>query len=299
VLVRTPTIEDISHDEVTMATYRYSELGPITFGNVVLRDQLRLECDDIGTGFYVQLPTAGRYESRHRGCDAAVSPVSAAVYRPGAPFAGRWPARFQALCIRIDVSAVDKALAGVVGDRLSRRVRFAPLVSTAKGHGRAWAEMLFSVNRQLSAPENLLLSPLVSAPLADSLVNGFILTTVYAFSDAFAAPVSAARPASVRSAVDLIEADPAAALTVSDLAAHCDVSARALQKAFQQHVGMSPMQYLRDVRLRRAHEDLRSGDPCALSVADVARRWGFAHLGRFAAAHEAKFGQKPLHTLRG
>jgi AraC-like DNA-binding protein len=299
VLVRSPTIEDIPHDEVTVATYRYSTLGPITFGNVVLRDELSLECDDVGSGFYVQLPTSGRYESRHRGHEVVVSPISAAVYRPGALLVGRWPARFQALCLRIDVAAVDEALARAVGDRKSRRVRFAPLVSTAKGRGRTWAEMLFSVNRQLSAPDNLLLSPLVSAPLADSLVHGFILTTAQAFSDAFAAPVAAARPASVRLAIDLIEADPAAALTVSNLATHCAVSTRALQKAFQQHLGMSPMQYLRDVRLRRAHEELRYGDPSAMSVADVARRWGFAHLGRFAAAHEAKFGQKPLHTLRG
>jgi AraC-like DNA-binding protein len=297
--VRTPTIEDIPHDEVTVATYRQAELGPISFGNVILRDELRLECDDIGTGFYIQIPTSGRYESRHRGCDVEVSRLSAAVYRPGAPFAGRWPGRFAALCVRIDVAAVDNALAGAFGERRSSRVRFAPLVSTVKGYGRAWAGLLFSIDRQLSGPETLLLSPLVAAPLADSLVNGFLLAAVHAFPDAVAASVSPARPASVRAAVDLIEADPAAALTVTDLAASCDVSARALQKAFQQHLGMSPMQYLREVRLRRAHEDLRSGDPAALTVADVARRWGFGHLGRFAAAHEAKFGQKPLHTLRG
>jgi transcriptional regulator GlxA family with amidase domain len=59
------------------------------------------------------------------------------------------------------------------------------------------------------------------------------------------------------------------------------------------------MEYVRDVRLRRAHEELRAADPFAASVADVARRWGFAHLGRFASAHEAKYGQKPLSTLRG
>ena len=312
-LVRTPTIEDIPHEAVTVATYRSADLGPITFGTVALRGELRLECDDVGTGFYVQIPTRGRYESRHRGCDSAVGRTSAAVYRPGAPFTGRWTGQFEALCLRIEVSAVNKALAevtgtgagvgaagsgvGAAGERAAaRRVRFAPLVTTVKGHGRAWVEMLFSVNRQLSAPQSLLSSPLVAAPLADSLVNGFVLT---AAPHAFTAPVTAARPGVVRAAIDLIESDPGAALTLSGLAAHCDVGARALQKAFQLHLGVSPMQYVREVRLRRAHEDLRFGDPSAVSVADVARRWGFGHLGRFAAAHEAKFGQKPLQTLRG
>jgi AraC-like DNA-binding protein len=36
-----------------------------------------------------------------------------------------------------------------------------------------------------------------------------------------------------------------------------------------------------------------------VSVADVARRWGFGHQGRFAAMHQAKYGQTPLMTLRG
>ncbi|GAA1530840.1 helix-turn-helix transcriptional regulator [Kribbella lupini] len=111
--------------------------------------------------------------------------------------------------------------------------------------------------------------------------------------------VAAARPATVRTAIELIEADPQAPLTVSVLAAQCGVGSRMLQKGFQQHLGLSPMEYLRDVRLRRAHEELRGADPYVESVAAVARRWGFTHLGRFAAAHEAKYGKKPLRTLRG
>ena len=67
--------------------------------------------------------------------------------------------------------------------------------------------------------------------------------------------------------------------------------------SFQRHVGMSPMAYLRDARLRRADAGLRAaaaGD----TVASIARRWGFAHPGRFAAAYEAKYGQPPGRTLR-
>ncbi|MDT5107493.1 MAG: hypothetical protein QOI25_5006 [Mycobacterium sp.] len=62
--------------------------------------------------------------------------------------------------------------------------------------------------------------------------------------------------------------------------------------------GMSPIAYLRVVRLRRAHWDLRAADPSHDSVASIARRWGFAHLGRFAAAHKNMYGQTPLQALR-
>ncbi|MFE1961306.1 AraC family transcriptional regulator [Streptomyces sp. NPDC059479] len=298
--VRSSTIETIPQDDVTVSTYRSAELGPVSIGEVTFHGELRLKCDDIGTGFYIQLPIAGRFKSRYRGVDMMVNRLSSALYHPdGGSFFGHWTTGYRALCVRLDPTAVQTALARLVGDRASGRVRFDPVMNTSDGFGRAWAGLLLSVNRQLSAPGNLLAQPLVAAPLADSLVNGFLLAATHSHPEALAAPDIAVRPAPVRAAIDAVEADPGAPLTLSVLAAHCEVSPRTLQKGFQQHLGMSPMEYVRNVRLRRAHEELRAADPCGDSVAAIARRWGFAHLGRFAAAHEARFGQKPLQTLRG
>jgi AraC-like DNA-binding protein len=60
---------------------------------------------------------------------------------------------------------------------------------------------------------------------------------------------------------------------------------------------MSPMAYLRVVRLRRAHRDLRSANPSHSSVASIAHRWGFTNLSHFAA-HKKMYGQTPLQALR-
>ena len=99
--------------------------------------------------------------------------------------------------------------------------------------------------------------------------------------------------------MDIIEAGPHLPLTTSTLAMQCHVSVRTLQEGFQRHLGMSPMAYVRMIRLRHAHRDLRSADPAHITVAAVAHRWGFAHLGRFAAAHKTMFGETPLQALRG
>lgn len=169
------------------------------------------------------------------------------------------------------------------------------------GFGRAWADLVYSVNRQLAKPDTgtLLSQPLVATPLAESILNGFLLATTHSHSEVIRSPVPGARPPVVRKAIDLIESDPGLPWTVAALATHCDVTVRTLQKGFRRHLGMSPLAYVREVRLRRANEDLRTADPLVDSVAAVARRWGFHHLGRFAAAHEARYGQTPLKTLRG
>jgi AraC-like DNA-binding protein len=58
------------------------------------------------------------------------------------------------------------------------------------------------------------------------------------------------------------------------------------------------MTYVRVVRLRRAHRDLRSADPSHNTIASIANRWGFTHLGRFVAVYKTMYGQTPLQTLR-
>jgi len=95
--------------------------------------------------------------------------------------------------------------------------------------------------------------------------------------------------------MDIIETSPQMPLAT---ATQCRISVRTLQEEFRRHLGMSPMAYLRTARLRHAHRDLRSANPTHVTVASIAHRWGFSHLGRFAAAHKAMCGETPLQVLQ-
>lgn len=99
-------------------------------------------------------------------------------------------------------------------------------------------------------------------------------------------------------AVHIIEADPAGISSINDLARLANVTARTLQLAFRECVGVSPMEYLRRVRLERVHWDLLAADPMRVAVGEIARRHGFSHVGRFAAAYRQVYGCNPSSTLR-
>ncbi|MFE4198084.1 helix-turn-helix domain-containing protein [Paenarthrobacter sp. NPDC056912] len=96
--------------------------------------------------------------------------------------------------------------------------------------------------------------------------------------------------------MDIVEANPEHPFTVTELAAAAGVGVRALQEAFRRYRGTTPMRFVRDVRLRKAHEELASGTPA--TVAEVAYRWGFGNLGRFANSYREKYGRPPSLTLR-
>lgn len=75
------------------------------------------------------------------------------------------------------------------------------------------------------------------------------------------------------------------------------MSLRGLYAGFREHRGISPMAYLRAVRLERVRHDLLN-DPAIDSVTAAALRWGFGHLGRFSVEYRKSFGEPPGQTLR-
>jgi transcriptional regulator GlxA family with amidase domain len=91
-----------------------------------------------------------------------------------------------------------------------------------------------------------------------------------------------------------IEQTPDRGYTVADLARLSGMSARSLQYAFQERYQLTPMQYLRQVRLDRVHDDLVEGTG---TVADIASYWGFTNPSRFARAYRDRFRELPAATL--
>ncbi|MBV9594560.1 MAG: helix-turn-helix transcriptional regulator, partial [Actinobacteria bacterium] len=105
-------------------------------------------------------------------------------------------------------------------------------------------------------------------------------------------------PGAISTAIELLENHPERPWTAGALAAEVGLSVRALQAGFHSKADVGPMTYLRQVRLRRAHDDLLRADPATTTIGDIAHRWGFAHLGRFAATHAQRYGELPSYTLR-
>lgn len=106
------------------------------------------------------------------------------------------------------------------------------------------------------------------------------------------------RNARLRAAVEYVHDHAAEPVTIGDLSAASGLSVRSVQESFRRVFDVSPLTYLRQVRLDRVRAELLDADPLAGAVGDVARRWGFAHLGRFSAAYAERFGEYPKQTLR-
>lgn len=105
------------------------------------------------------------------------------------------------------------------------------------------------------------------------------------------------RTRKLRQAAEFVHAHADQPITTSDIAVAAGLHTRTLQLLMNEHLGSSPTAYVRNVRLDRVRQDLLSAEPGDVRVADVARRWGFGHLGRFASCYTERFGELPRATL--
>ncbi|WP_245665114.1 helix-turn-helix domain-containing protein [Nocardia sienata] len=153
--------------------------------------------------------------------------------------------------------------------------------------------------------KNLAADPATAGnPLLIATATDYLAATVLATvsTTAVTAPGAAdrrdAHPDTVRRAIAYLETNVHDDITVAAVAAAAFVTPRALQLAFRRHLGTTPLRYLQRLRLAGAHERLLAAAPGdGQTVASIARAWGFAHPGRFAAAYYRCYGRSPSDVL--
>ncbi|HEX5628397.1 MAG TPA: helix-turn-helix domain-containing protein, partial [Usitatibacteraceae bacterium] len=85
---------------------------------------------------------------------------------------------------------------------------------------------------------------------------------------------------------------------VTDLCRAAAVSERALEYAFKEVMGLTPVAYLTRLRLHRVRQALLLATHGTTTVSTVALDWGFWHFGDFSRAYKDCFGELPSDTLR-
>ena len=86
-------------------------------------------------------------------------------------------------------------------------------------------------------------------------------------------------------------------IDVKDICRVAQVSQRTLEYAFVERFGLTPKAYLKAYRLNEVRRELRTANLEIGKVADIANRWGFWHMGQFAADYRAQFFELPSQTL--
>jgi AraC-like DNA-binding protein len=224
-----------------------------------------------------------------RGTRSGPGDVTAFAPREAPSFEG------QVLRGRYHVLVIDpRSLTGITGAQDPVHITGAAPVSAAANQQLA---NLIGYLRRCATNPQLQGNPLLAGML-EQHVAAVLLATLP--NDSVPEPTAQDRrdstPVLLRRAIAFIDDNAHTELSLADIAAAVYVTPRALQYLFRRHRDCTPMEYLRRVRLHHAHLDLLAADETTM-VGEVARRWGFAHAGRFAAYHREHYGCSPQELL--
>jgi AraC-like DNA-binding protein len=209
---------------------------------------------------------------------------SAACLSPHRAMRGRFGAGTRMLVSRTERERLESHYAQHIGYRPAIPLEFEPQIRADCAGGA----QLKTLVRMLANADN--------ADLQNLLLTTWIYVVPNTWREYLLRVAKPAQPACVGKVQEFVHDHCGEDVTVERLAAVACVSTRALFLAFQRHAGISPMNYVRDVRLDRARRELRAAS--SESVTDIAGRCGFSHLGRFAQAYRRKFGEAPSVTRR-
>ncbi|MGP9017211.1 AraC family transcriptional regulator [Streptomyces sp. BR1] len=274
------------------------QLGALTVGDIRCGTDIRIRFGDLGA-YHVDIPVSGQLTWRQgtRG-SATATPACAAVFQPqGDTSLDRWNRDCRLHAVKVGQQDLLRHLEILLDRSVPAGMRLTPELDISQGLGRSWARLVRLVVEEMADEHGALSHPLMAAQLQESLLTGLLLATGHRYREDLDKPVRTRLPGPVKRVVDAIHDRPEHPFTTTELAAVAQVGARWLQEGFRRHLGMSPMAYLRDVRMTRVNQELRQGSPCQLTVGEVAYRWGFTHLGRFADSYRTRFGELPSQTL--
>jgi AraC-like DNA-binding protein len=272
------------------------QTGPITIGEISFGAEMSLAMGDLRTAYHVLAPLTGSADARHRGAAVTADPARAAVFQPAGDIGTRWSADCRLVSVKIERLAFERELS--TPDVPGGRPRLSTSFGLAGGPGRSWLGLARLLHRELREPDGLSRLPALLSRWRDLTISALAVAVEHPAGDSVPGLPTARRPRTVKRALDAMHAEPGRPFTAQELAAISGVGVRVLQESFRRHVGVPPLTYLRRLRLEGVHADLTRAGQGEVSVTEVAQRWGFTHLGRFAGAYRERYGMTPSETLR-
>lgn len=275
----------------------------VSISRLAFRADVHVEIDEVDA-FMVQMPLAGRNDLRLGGArrnEILLHTRLFSVIGPQRSLQQHRSPDCRMVLVRFNAAEMAKCLAAHVGESVAPSeltdLDFAVEMPANDLSRSSWLRLASYLLGELDKESSVFMSPLAASQAGQLLMSTLLFHQPHNYSELLNTPVERVAPRLVRDAEGFLEAHAGQSITTEDLARHLKISSRSVYFAFRRHLGTTPMERLKDIRLGRVRADLLAAREDT-TVTNVAMAWGFTHLGKFAAEYRTRFGELPSETLR-
>jgi AraC-like DNA-binding protein len=264
----------------------FVKLGSVGIGTIAFGEAMRVDVEAVDGYHLLMFCLAGQAEVRTRQRLVSVDQRNAVLCAAGERFDALLSPDCEQFILRIDRSALGSHF-------WSPRLGPAPHVQIDSPDLIAWMQQLNLIANSPAILDSARKNREIGKQLGRLLLELLSASPLQSQDRANQPKLS---PGFVKRAEDYMHEHSDEPLRLSDIATALGMSERTLRDGFQQFRDVSPMQYLRQIRLDRAHSALLDASENAF-VSDIALACGFMHLGRFSLEYKKRFGESPSETL--
>ncbi len=228
---------------------------------------------------------------------ATIGPDEIQIYPPGVDLLYQTADTSRWILFATPEARLQQAAIACTGRPLALPKGHAVSVRLARGRRRYLSQLAddaFAIGRALSPSD---VNPALAMEVAREVTNGYVDALGNAESHDRSRSDTARRHFQLILACErLAISSESADIELADIARRSGYSRRALELIFRRSVGMPPGRWFMNARLNGVLRDLLVPAP-GCRVVDVATKWGFRHLPRFAEHYRRAFGELPSQTL--
>jgi AraC-like DNA-binding protein len=199
--------------------------------------------------------------------------------------------------LHLDSALVMGQMASLSGDDAAHLPNVPQKLSLTTSCGAAFWRRVASFCTALDNDAATHRSALALHEAESALTLGFVQAIESQETDCPSNTTGSIGSAGLRRAEEYLMASVSTAVCLADVCREAKVSARTLTRAFASAHGLGPMGFLKQRRLEAANRALFAADSAETLVTDVALRYGFCQMGRFAVEYRRAFHESPSHTL--
>lgn len=256
------------------------------------------ETDD--EALLVILPLSGGRSDARIGVEDVTAGPGVAILTPASLLRrldARCRPRLATATLVFQSAAVARVLSSMFEVAVLSKFALAPLFDLSTGPGITFRLLFETIVSGLRGDRALERSPKAMALLAEAALRLVFENVPHRYSGRLHGRLLTVAPRHVIAAMDFMHANIHLPITVIDIAAAAGTSERSLYNGFTLFRDTTPIAYLRQIRLQAVHAEL-SLSQNRLPIREVALKWGFCHMGRFAMQYKAAYGVKPSETAR-
>lgn len=224
-------------------------------------------------------------------------PQLAGVLSPTRDHLFRTQADSAKLHLRLSGTALTRHLAALLGAPPEAPLELAPEMSLTEGCGRKLAGYLRLVLADFLENGSLLWSSTTLNAFEEFVISELLLSHPNNYTEALRRLERPIVPGDVRRVIEYMKAHLRSPITLSEIVQVSGLPGRTLFKHFKDSLAVSPMRYLREIRLDEVRKALLRAER-EEGVAAIAARWGFDHMGRFSSEYRKRYGESPSETLK-